>query len=135
MHGSHVIKTWSSTQKQLTLSSEEAELMAMAKGATEAIGLTQLFEEWGRPRAVEVRKDSSAAVGTVHRRGNGKLRHVNINDLWLQERVHEGSLTVTKVSGAENLADILTMTPRREFAKACCKEHRSHSTCSSRRNS
>ena len=99
MHGSHVIKTWNSTQKHVTLSSGEAELMAMAKGATEAIGFAQLFEEWGRPMKVEVRTDSSAAIGTAHRIGNGKLRHVRINDLWLQERVKEGSLTVTKVSG------------------------------------
>eukprot|EP00812_Abedinium_dasypus_P010242 NODE_3871_length_734_cov_0.568483.p5 GENE.NODE_3871_length_734_cov_0.568483~~NODE_3871_length_734_cov_0.568483.p5 ORF type:complete len:76 (+),score=12.92 NODE_3871_length_734_cov_0.568483:190-417(+) len=67
-----------------------------------------MFEVWGRPRNVEVRTDSSAAVGTVHRVGNGKLRHVKIDDLWLQERVKEGSLTVTKVLGAENFADILT---------------------------
>ena len=108
MHGAYVIKTWSATQKHITLSSGEAELMAMAKGATEAIGLCQIFEEWGRPKKVEVRTDSSAAVGTVHRMGNGKMRHVRINDLWLQERVKEGSLLVTKVSGAENIADLLT---------------------------
>ena len=96
-----MIKTWSSTQKQITLSSGEAELMAMAKGASEAIGLAQMFEEWVSPRTVEVRTDSSVAVGTVHRTGNGKLRHVRINDLWLQERVKEGSLTVTNVGSRE----------------------------------
>ena len=61
---SHVIKTWSSAQKHITLSSCEAELMGIAKGATEALDLNQKFEEWGHDRRVEVRTDSSAAIGT-----------------------------------------------------------------------
>ena len=94
MHGEHVIKTWSVTQTHVTLSSCEAELKGMSKGASEAIGLSQMYEEWGRRQRVEVRTDSSAAIGTVHRAGNGRLRHVRISDLWLQERVAEGSLCV-----------------------------------------
>ena len=109
MLGRHAIKSWSSTQTGgRKLSSGEAEQMAMAKGATEAIGLSQIFEEWGRTKSIEIRTDSSAAVGTVHRVGNSKSRHVRISDLWLQERVKEGTITVTKIAGAENLADMMT---------------------------
>ena len=107
----------------------------MAKGATEAIGLTQLLEEWGRQRTMEVATDSSAAFGTVHRRGNGKLCHVKINDWWLQESEYEGSLSVTKVSGAENIADILTKDAAKGSSKACCKGHCSLSMCSNCRSS
>ena len=108
MHGEHVIKTWSSTQNHITLSSCEAELMGMSKGASEAIGLSQMYEEWGRHPSVEVRTDSSAAIGTAHRAGNGRLRHVRISDLWLQERVSEGSISISKVAGNANVADMLT---------------------------
>ena len=44
----------------------------------------------------------------MHRIGNGNLRHVRINDLWLQERVKEGRTAVTRISGADNVADIMT---------------------------
>ena len=102
MHGEHVIKTWSSTQKHVTISSCEAELMGIAGGATEALGLEQIFEEWGHERRVEVKTDSSAAIGTLHRAGNGRRRHVRISDLWMQERVQEGSHQECDRSGARN---------------------------------
>ena len=52
--------------------------------------------------------DSAAAIGTVHRRGNGKLRHVRVGTLWVQERVEEGDLAVKKVKGEDNPADLCT---------------------------
>ena len=85
MHGKHLIKTWSVTQKHVTLSTGEAELMAMTKGVTEAIGMAQMLHEWNRPQRVELRADARAVTGIDHRAGNGKLRHVRINDPWLQE--------------------------------------------------
>ena len=43
----HTLKTWSATQKNVTLSSGEAELVAMVKISCEMIGMTQLASEWG----------------------------------------------------------------------------------------
>ena len=45
--GSHTLKTWSSTQKNITLSSGEAELVAAVKTCTETIGVTQMAKDWG----------------------------------------------------------------------------------------
>ena len=42
MRGEHHIKSWSSTQKRLTLSSAEAELGALVKTACEALGAMQM---------------------------------------------------------------------------------------------
>ena len=108
MVGSHFVKSWSSTQKSITLSSGEAELVAAVKMAGELIGLTQLYQHWGVEVQGKIWVDSSAAIGTIQRRGNGKLRHVRVGSLWIQEKVEEGELHVKKVHGEENPGDLCT---------------------------
>ena len=81
MLGSRCIKAWSVTQKCVTLSSAEAELMALIKGATEAIGLSQLAETWCLGLKADLFIDSSAALAIAQRRGSGRLRHVRIGQL------------------------------------------------------
>ena len=114
MLGKHTIKTWSTTQKSITLSSAEAELVAAVKMSTELIGITQLAEDWGLPLKGRVQVDSSAAIGVIGRRGNGKLRHVRVGSLWIQERVERGDLDLQKVHGEWNPADLLTKGLNRE---------------------
>ena len=108
MRGSHLLKSWSATQKCITLSSAEAELIAAVKMSAELIGMTQLAQDWGSSMWGRVHVDSSAAIGVVQRRGNGKLRHVRVGDLWIQEKIEEGELGIQKVKGEENPADALT---------------------------
>eukprot|EP00973_Karenia_brevis_P048314 6706842-Karenia_brevis.AAC.1 len=69
MKGKHWIKSWSSTQKNITLSSGEAELVAAVKMATELIGICQLAADWREEFQGQVYVDSSAALGTINRRG------------------------------------------------------------------
>ena len=52
--------------------------------------------------------DSSAAKSFINRRGLGKMRHIEIRDLWLQREAREGRLLVSKVPGGENPADLMT---------------------------
>ena len=106
--GAHLIKTWSSTQRNITLSSGEAELIAAVKAASEGLGVVNMLSEWGQECRVRVWVDSSAAIGVVHRRGSGKMRHVRLGHLWIQQKVEEKELDVRKVAGASNPADLLT---------------------------
>ena len=114
MLGEHTLKTWSTTQKSITLSSAEAELVAAVKMSAELIGLAQLAADWGLDLKGRVHVDSTAAIGVVGRRGNGKLRHVRVGDLWIQEKVEKEELQVTKVHGEWNPADLLTKGLGRE---------------------
>ena len=114
MTGSHTIKTWSTTQKSITLSSAESELVAAVKMSAELIGISQLADDWGFSLLGKVWVDSSAAIGVASRRGNGKLRHVRVGSLWIQERVENGDLQLQKVSGEWNPADLLTKGLGRE---------------------
>ena len=108
MVGGHCVKSWSATQKSITLSSGEAELVAAVKMSTEVLGMLQLLEDWGVSREAKVYVDSSAAIGITQRKGNGKLRHVKVGMLWVQEKVEDGELQVVKVLGARNPADAMT---------------------------
>ena len=57
---------------------------------------------------VVLNTDASAAIGIAFRRGLGKVRHIEVSQLWLQQRVASGDLKVQKVDGVWNLADALT---------------------------
>ena len=52
--------------------------------------------------------DSTAALAVTARRGNGKLRHVRIGDLWVQEAAANGDVSYRRVPGNTNPADLLT---------------------------
>ena len=51
---------------------------------------------------------SSAAKSFVSRRGLGKMKHLEIRDLWLQRDVGLGSVVVSKNEGPRNPADLMT---------------------------
>jgi hypothetical protein len=108
MLGSHLIKHWSTTQKVVTLSSGEAELAGIVKGTAEALGLQSLAADLGCEIEVRIHADSSAAIGICKRSGIGRVRHLAVGQLWIQEKVRTGSIVLLKVLGTENPADLLT---------------------------
>ena len=111
MLGGHCFKTWSATQGAYALSSAEAELYGMVEGATRSKGLVSLARELGfggLSLSFELGTDSSAAKSFVNRRGLGKMRHLQVRDLWLQKEVRQGGIVIHKVPGVSNPADLMT---------------------------
>ena len=113
MLGVHCIKAWCSTQGALALSSAEAEYYSMVEGVLRARGLQNIGREIGMDGtdesvALEVWVDSSAAKSFVSRRGAGRMRHIEVRWLWLQEEVRMGRVVVSKVKGEWNPADLMT---------------------------
>ena len=106
--GSHILKTYSSTQPTISLSSGEAEFYGVVKGSGAALGQQSLFADLGIALQVRVWTDSSAAIGICSRQGLGKLRHIDTQALWVQERVRTKSIILKKVRGELNPADLLT---------------------------
>lgn len=86
MAGSHCVKTWSSIQLVLTLSSGEAELVGLAKGVGYALGVKSMCQDLGWKVSVEVRADATAPIGMASRRGTGKVRHLDVSHLWIQRK-------------------------------------------------
>ena len=106
--GSHFIKSWSSTQGPISLSSGEAEFYGVVKAAGVALGYQALMRDLGVEMALRVWTDSSATMGICSRQGLGKLRHVDTRSLWVQQRVRDGSFELRKVRGELNPADLFT---------------------------
>ena len=124
--GKHVVRTWSSTQSTIATSSGEAELIAMYDGATRGLGMRTVMTEMGlspQLKMIRVYTDSSVAKSFVATRGLGKMRHLEVKLLWLQELVQMGKLSVEKVSGAVNIADALTKYHSAGKLAALCRPH------------
>ena len=82
--------------------------MAVVRGTTEAIGLQALFKDLGLETKIAVRSDATAAIGIVARVGLGKVRHLAVADLWVQQAARQGRVEYSKVPGQLNPADIFT---------------------------
>ena len=108
MWGGHCIKTWAKTLSVLALSSGEAELGAVVKGACEGLGVQSALKDLGFVVKVHLRSDATAAIGIVERLGLGKVRHLAVADLWVQQALRDGRIRVSKVKGADNQADAMT---------------------------
>ena len=74
------------------------------------LGTAAIIRDLGRDYedALEIRNDASAAIGIACRIGIGKIRHIETDQVWLQQNVLEGHIVVSKVKGEDNLADAIT---------------------------
>ena len=106
--GGIAVQSWSRTQRGRSLSSDEAEYYAFVTGVAEALAVQALAEEMGWKMSVRVHTDLSAAKAVASRRGLGKLRHIELKYLWVQELVQEHRIAIKKINGLDNPADCLT---------------------------
>ena len=67
-----------------------------------------MLRDLGMEASIELYTDSSAVRGIIYRAGLGKLRRLETGYLWLQAAVKNKRLTVRRVKGTNNLADLLT---------------------------
>merc|ERR1712185_717320 len=128
MIGGHFIKGWSRTQNHITLSSAEAELIALVKCSAELLGIRSMLRYFGRESEGVVYADSSAAPAIARRKGAGKMRHINVDSLWIQERQNEKDLELRKVLGTENPADLMTKNLERQKLDKCMLQLNQHRT-------
>ena len=106
--GTHILKSWSITQNTIALSSGEAEFYAMVKAGSQGLGMRSMLEDVGIQSNVKIITDATAARGMAQRKGLGAVRHVEVHQLWIQDKVHSKEICVEKVGGKSNLADGLT---------------------------
>ena len=106
--GSSVLKSYSKTQGTIAQSSAESELIAVVKAACEAIGTVSLADDLGIALRVKLHVDAAAALGILERQGVGRVRHLDIGVLWLQEQQLRRVVELTKVLGTSKPADLMT---------------------------
>ena len=97
--GENILKAYSSTQLTVSLSSGEAEFYGVVRASGAVLGQQSLFTYLGVPLDVRVWTDSSAALGICLRQGLGKLRHIDTQTLWIQEKVRTKQIVLKKVRG------------------------------------
>ena len=84
-------------------------MYGVVKGACEGLGVNTLLRDLGEsdPK-VRMHVDATAAKGVIERKGIGKLRHIELDILWLQEQEARKLLPLNKVLGTDNIADLMT---------------------------
>ena len=66
------------------------------------------MKEWGITADLVVKSDAVAAIGMVKRQGLGRIRHLAVADLWIQQKAKRGEVHYYKLEGSRNVSDILT---------------------------
>ena len=88
--GAHLIRTYPKTQATVAKSSGESELYAVARASAEGLGIAILLTD----------------LGVTQRTGPNKVRHVEVDVLWLQEQQARRQLPIAKIPGPQNPSDL-----------------------------
>ena len=97
MWGSHCVKSWSSTQAIIALSSGEVEYYGVVKAASVTLGCRAMFRDFSIESKMDIHIDAEAPKGIASRTGLGKTRHIDVYFLWVQERVRAKDIALFKV--------------------------------------
>ena len=115
MVGGCLVKHWSKKQTTISLSSGESELHGIAQGMAQSLGIQSLMADMGWRLPIVVHSDATAAIGIARRKGLGKIRHLDVTDLWIQDKVRSKQVGLKKVLGTDNPADIFTKCVERSI--------------------
>ena len=108
VNGGQCLKHYTTTQSTIALSSGEAELHGISKGFSNVLGIQALARDLGFDYNIRVHSDAAAAIGIARRRGLGRIRHLDVEDLWVQDCLRQRRVELVKIAGADNPADALT---------------------------
>ena len=109
MLGTHLLSHWCRVQGQIALSSGEAELYSNIRGIQELLFIKNIIEEDAGKRALSLvsKVDASACKGIPLRHGVGKLKHLSLKCMWVQEAIRNEQIQVVKIPRDSNAADVL----------------------------
>jgi len=111
---------YSRTQATPAISSAEGELYSIGTGAVECLYVKAILTEIPSPPSVEIviASDSQAAISSQLRPGMGKMKHVELKYMFVQQLAKDGKVKLVKIAGAENSSDLGTKyLEKREFEK------------------
>ena len=107
-YGDHTWDCYSVTQSTIALSSGESEMYATGSATARGLQCKTYLIETQRPSNLKIYSDSTAGRGMVNRVGVGKVRHLELRYLWIQERLRLKAFELLKEDTNEMTADILT---------------------------
>ena len=93
----------------MALSSGEAEFVALHQGVLEGLAARSLLSEvFDRDFKLALHTDSTAARAMALRSGPGRVKHVDLKMMFIQEFVKAKIVEVRKIGTLHNPADLLT---------------------------
>ena len=116
VNGAYISSFSSRTQATVALSSCEAELYAANAAIAEGLFLVRVCtflcgdqkDENSGEVKMKLHVDSSAAMGTIQRAGFGRMKHLQIRHLFLQDLLRMKVFSLHKISTKMNPADLGT---------------------------
>ncbi|KAE8541722.1 hypothetical protein D1P53_001894 [Cryptococcus gattii VGV] len=119
-----VVAWKSKRQPTVALSTTEAEYMASADAAKQAIWLRLLFEDIGLglgDQPFQLVNDNAGAIALSKNPVNHeKSKHIDMRHHFIQEKVEDKTVPLAHVPSAENMADLHTKAlPTELFTKLC----------------
>ena len=87
---------------------------ATVRRAAEGIGLILLGRDLGIQYLFRLHIGASAALGSIERRGVGRVRHLEVGSLWFQEQQLKIIVEMLKVPGLDHPANLATKHSSRE---------------------
>ena len=112
--GMHLVKSWAKDQASIATSSGEAELYSANKGIMESYGIQGILKDFGMSLGIHLEVDAKATVGMISRQGVGEMKHVDVQELWLQEHLKKGRFVLAKIPRLLNTADMMASPSKPE---------------------
>ena len=119
MLGDHTLKAYTRKQKIIARSSAEAELYAAALGASESKGIVSLLRDLGKNKNPVLAIDAKGTEHILHRQVIGKLKHMDVAYLWVQDEIRSQRLRVCRVRSEEKRSRLGT----KALSKAVIAKH------------
>lgn len=102
--------TWScKRQSTVAVSSTEAEYVAMAFVAKEAIWLVRMIRQFGELESINIKCDNQSAMVVASREAfSARTKHIDVAHHFYRQHAASGLITLEYVPSNENIADCLT---------------------------
>ena len=106
--GGCVLASYCRGLAMICLSSGEAEFNGGVSACSEGLFYHQILGFLGLPTKMRVFMDSSAARGVFQRQGTGRIRHLEVKSLWVQQALKQKKFSLHAVGTNDNTADVGT---------------------------
>ena len=119
--GGTAVSWKSKLQSRVALSTTEAEYVAMSEAAKEMLWLKNFLKELGKEQqGSPLFSDSQSAICLAKNPVfHSRCKHINMKYHFIRDLINDGDLSLLKIAGSENPADMLTKTVTTDKLRLC----------------
>ena len=72
------------------------------------MGLQSLLRDLNCSTRIKLLTDATTGKSIASRRGLGRVRHIDVSNLWIQEKIANDVIELSKIKNVDNPSDLLT---------------------------